>query len=157
MHCLTALPSQCPVQQVSHRWLRTPARCVFTCGGVCACARPAGMEVVSGEMSSSDYRLRQFSNYSVKHQSWGLMQAVLRPDGQCNHQRGGRELPPLSLPTSLSCCSLHQVTTPTSPPSHFRSPRPYLPLLFRHLVRSLLLPIDTFDCTQFQETGEEEK
>lgn len=84
--------------------------------------------MVSGEMSSSDYRLRQFSNYSVKHQSWGLMQAVLRPDGQCNHQRGGRELPPLSL-SPHPCPAALSIKLP--PPHHLLPTFAPLVLIFR--------------------------
>lgn len=77
------------------------------------------MEVLFGKMSSSDYRLRQFSNYSVKHQSCGLMRAVLWPDGQCNHRWRPSKHPPLLHPFYRSphpfgppLCALSHVPIP---------------------------------------------
>lgn len=40
------------------------------------------------KMSSSDYGERQFSNYSVKHQSGGWCGVLVAADGQCNHRCG---------------------------------------------------------------------
>lgn len=37
------------------------------------------------KMSSSDYKHRQFSNYSVKHQCGRLKKLPPGPDGRCNH------------------------------------------------------------------------
>ena len=74
---------------------------------MCVCVYVSGVGSVVGElangsfshpkMSSSDYNLRQFSNYSVKHQSSGLEQVVLVADGQCNHYWASNGALPLSL------------------------------------------------------------
>lgn len=78
------------------------------------------MEVFSGEMSSSDYRLRQFSNYSVNHQSCGLMWAILWSDGQCNHHWRS---PPPSVHLCLFHPSLRQSSLFPEPPARRRAPR----------------------------------
>lgn len=94
------------------------------------------MEVFAGKMSSSDYRLRQFSNYSVKHQSWGLMQAVLWPDGQCNHREGALPppLPPHTPYPSTNFTVLYVRVLPLSPHSITVT----LPLLFPLILISPL-------------------
>lgn len=162
MSLLYALPhhsrSQHHVRQVGRKWLQ-PTVCPHV--GLCARALTR-VEVVSGEMSFSDYRLRQFSNYSVKHQSWGLTQAVLWPDGQCNHQRAPSSLSLLCLfthPCPAAALSIKLLFPHHGPP---RPPNPTFtllvviaPLLLRHLVLSPLLATDTFHCKRFHERGDQ--
>lgn len=104
---LTTLSSHCPIYQSTTEGSCSPV-CVCLC--VCMCGRKQ-MEVFYGKMSSSDYSLRQFSNYSVKHQSCGLMQAVLWADGQCNHCLSSSPTPTpppiLPLSTPIPSLSLH--------------------------------------------------
>lgn len=83
--------------------------CLFVCASICDRER---MKVFSGEMSSSDYRLRQFSNYSVNHQSCGLMWAILWSDGQCNHHWRSPPPPYTSACFTLLCVSPHFSQSP---------------------------------------------
>lgn len=95
------------------------------------------MEVFSGKMSSSDYRLRQFSNYSVKHQSRGLMQAVLWPDGQCNHRERAPPHPSSHTHTPHPSTNFTVLYVRVLPPSP-HSITVTLPLLFPLILISLL-------------------
>lgn len=95
------------------------------------------MEVFSGKMRSSDYRVRQFSNYSVKHQSCDLMDNVIT---------AGSPTPPPIL--RLSTCSL-----PLYPPPAHSFYFLYHSFQYNSLTHSLSvtarLPI-SYSCVKFE-------